>query len=84
MVVDLSGDFISGIWNLLYDDDYIPDDRRIKNGFVFILAPPMFVLCSVYSDITANSGSKWNLLFAAVGRHFDACSMRMFDPINET
>lgn len=79
MAVDLSGDFISGIWHMLYDDNYIPDNRSIENGAVFVSDPSMLILCSVYFEFTGNYGSKRNLFLAAGSRHFNDNRVYCFD-----
>lgn len=83
MALDFSSDFISGIWNMLYDDDYFPDYRGIENGIVSLPYSAMFVLCSVYPCIAGNHGSKRDLFFTACSRSFNDNCMYGFNKTYE-
>lgn len=83
MAVDFSGASISCLWNMLYDDNYIPDDRSIENGTVLVIDPTVPVLCSLYSDFTGNHGSERNLFLPAGRRYFNHNRMCPFDQAYE-
>ena len=81
MAFDLTGRFIPSVWYMLYDDDYISDDRIFEIGIIFIYDTSMSVLRSVYYSASGYDRRERNLFFTAGSGCSDVDDMYHF---NET
>ena len=83
MAVDFTGGAVPCLWIMLYDDDYLSDNRRVPLWPVPFADPPGPVLHSLYPDPPEILGCHRNLSFTAGRGYFNHSRLHMFHSIHE-
>lgn len=83
MASDFPSGAVSGLWLVLYDDDYLSDHRRFRIWNFSVPDPPGNSVYSLYPDAAGQVWGKQDLLFPASSRCTDDHNLCIVSAENE-